>query len=107
MPTEKDRSTENKEFHHPTPVLGVGEARLLIFLPPQHQRYGGPKIMEPARRSAIPIQLEMMLGSRLQSEDAKVAKHAETLGKSGRFRATHRNLVIRRRSPRCSRGGWR
>src|SRR6267154_3718308 len=91
MPTEKDRSTEDKKFHHPTPVLGVGEARLLIFLPPQHQRHGGPKIMGLARRRAIPIQFEMMFGSRPQSEDAKVAKHGETLGRSGRLRATHRD----------------
>ena len=47
--------------------------------------------MELARRRAIPIQFKMMLGSRLQSEDAKVAKHAETLGKSWSFRAAHRN----------------
>src|SRR2546425_12020555 len=47
--------------------------------------------MEPARRRAVPIQFKMMLGSRLQSEDAKAAKHAETLGRSGCFRATHRN----------------
>ncbi len=47
--------------------------------------------MEPARRRAVPIQLKMMLGSRLQSEDAKAAKHAETLGRSGCFRAIHRN----------------
>jgi hypothetical protein len=31
--------------------------------------------MEPARRRAIPIQFKMMLGSRPQSEDVKVAKH--------------------------------
>src|SRR6266853_4149474 len=60
-------------------------------LPAQHQRYEGPKIMELARRRAIPIQFEVMLGCRLQSEDAEVTKHAETLGKSGCFRATHRN----------------
>ena len=47
--------------------------------------------MELTRRRAIPIQFKMMLGSRLQSEDAKAAKHAETLGRSGCFRATHRN----------------
>src|SRR5882762_8758456 len=91
MPSEKDRSAEDKKFHHPTPVLGVGEARLLIFLPPEHQRHGGPKIMGLARRRAIPIQLEMMFGSRPRFEDAKVAKHAETRGRSGCFGATHRN----------------
>src|SRR6266850_1838352 len=91
MPTEKDRSAENKKFHHPTRVFGARESRLLIFLPPQHHRYGGPKIMELAQRRAIPIQFEMMLGSRLQSENAKVANHAETRGRSRCLRATHRN----------------
>ena len=33
-------------------------------LPLQHQRYGGPKIVELARRRAIPFQFEMMLGRR-------------------------------------------
>ncbi len=47
--------------------------------------------MELTRRRAIPIQFKMMLGSRLQFEDAKVEKRAETLGKSWCFRATHRN----------------
>src|SRR5712691_5664658 len=91
MATEKDRSAEDKDLHRRTPLLGARESRLLISLPPQHQRYGGPKIMDSARRRAVPIQFKMVLGSRLQSEDAKAAKHAETLGRSGCLRAAHRN----------------